>query len=339
MIRPGPRNLITDVDGILVGNAEDENAQSGVTVVLAEEPALVAVEVQGGAPATRETDALDPSCLVDRVDAIALSGGSVFGLESAGGVASWLVRQGRGFVYGAIRVPVVPAAALFDLTHGGDKDWGDTPPYRSLGVAATGAAGRDFALGNAGAGLGAIAGKLKGGLGSVSALSDDGVQVGAIIAVNSFGSLTMPGSPTMWAWALEQEGELGGQPLPTHPAGRGFDFEGTLELHIGTNTTIGVVATNVDLDKAQARRLALMAHDGLARAISPVHMPFEGDTLFALSTGRVPLAEPVPPALGRLGMMAADCVARAAARAVYEAESLGDVPSYRSLHAGALAGA
>ncbi len=329
MIRPGPRNLITDIEGIRVGNASDALARTGTTVILPDEPAIAAADVRGGAPGTREIDVLDPTCVVDTVDAIVMSGGSAFGLDAASGAMNWLAAQGRGFpTPGGARVPIVPAAIIFDLDMGGE-DWGGVPPFRALGVEACEAAADDFGLGNVGAGLGASAGLLKGGLGSVSAVSDDGVEVGALMVANPMGSVVMRDTPTFWAWAFEQDGELGGRKPPT-AAPTDLDF-GFLR-GLATQTTIGVVATSATLDVAQAKRVAMMAHDGFARAIRPVHTPFDGDTIFVLSTGRKPLADPVPAALARIGMMAADCVARAIARAVYEAETLGDSRSYRDTY-------
>lgn len=332
MARPGPRNLITDVDGILIGNADDPDARTGVTVILPDRPVVAAVDVRGGGPGTRETDALDPSCLVERIHALCLSGGSVFGLDAPSGVVSWMSAQGRGLSIGPLAIPVVPAAILFDLMNGGNKQWGNVPPYRSLGWEACENAAAGFKLGNIGAGLGATAGDLKGGLGSASALTDDGLQVGAIAAVNPNGSVVMPDSDAFWAWPFEQEGELGGQ---SPPVGRTHD----LELDIpgagfpGTNTTLVVVATNLAIDRAAARRIAIMAHDGIARAVRPVHTPFDGDTVFVISTGAKPIqggADAVPGALSRLGSLAADCVTRAIARGVYAAETLGEFPGYCS---------
>ncbi|MCP5367354.1 MAG: P1 family peptidase [Hyphomicrobiales bacterium] len=333
---PGPRNLLTDVAGIKVGNAEDPARRTGVTVVVPDQPAVAAVDVRGGAPGTRETDALDPTCVVDGVHGIVLSGGSAFGLDAAGGLQGWLAARGRGFRVGPAVVPIVPSAILFDLLNGGDKDWGDRPPFRDLARQAADAAGDLFALGNAGAGLGATAGSLKGGLGSASLVADfDGaaVTVAALVAANPAGSTVMPGQSSFWAWALERDGELGGQPAPSG-ALADLDYEFRLPGSIakeGANTTLAVVATDARLDKAQARRVAIMAHDGFARAIRPVHTPLDGDTAFALATGAVDLPNPVA-GLARLGMMAADCVARAVARGVYEADSLGDFPSYRAEH-------
>jgi L-aminopeptidase/D-esterase-like protein len=334
MIRPGPRNLITDVPGISVGNAEDHGARSGVTVILPDAPAVAAVDVRGGAPGTRETDLLDPRCLVERIDAIALSGGSAFGLDAASGVMAWLRQNGRGFTVGESIVPIVPAAILFDLNNGGDKDWGDEPPYRALARQAADAAAPAFALGNAGAGLGATAGALKGGLGSASfqyqPAQGDGYTVGALAAVNSFGSVVMPESGTFWAWALERDGELGGQVPPTGGLSAAH-LDTPFEALLGANTTLAVVATDAALSKAQAGRVAIMAHDGFARAIRPVHTPYDGDSVFVLSTGQRPLANPAAD-IGRIGMLAADCVARAVARGVFAAETLDNRPGYRAVY-------
>jgi L-aminopeptidase/D-esterase-like protein len=328
-LAPGPRNLITDVAGIRVGNAEDVHLRSGVSVVLPEPAAVAAVDVRGGAPGTRETDALDPTCLVTNIHAVVLSGGSSFGLEAGSAVTTWLAARGAGFPVGAARVPVVPTAILFDLLNGGDKDWGDTPPYGPLARDACAAAAADFALGNAGAGLGARAGGLKGGLGSVSAVTADGLQVGALVAVNAVGDTVMPGERCFWAWPFERAGELGGQVPPRAALAAGEMPVVSPFARIGANTTIGVVATNAILDNAEARRVAIMAQDGFARAIRPVHTPFDGDTVFVLATGRLALPEPRATALSLVGALAADCVARAVARGVYAAESLGDLISYR----------
>lgn len=329
MIRPGARNLITDVPGLKVGNAGDESRLTGVTVVLPDRPAVAAVDVRGGGPGTRETDALDPAGLIERADAVVLSGGSVFGLDAASGVVPWLAAQGRGFAVGDIRVPIVPAAILFDLRNGGDKAWGDTPPYRDLARAACETAGSDFALGNAGAGIGAAAGALKGGLGSASAIDGEGLVVGALAAANPAGSVVMPGQSTMWAWALEQDGELGGQTPPDRPVGLEPDLPE--EMQPGANTTLAVVAVGARLTGAQARRVAIMAQDGIARAVRPAHTPYDGDAVFVLSTGGG--HPPGPAMVARIGAIAADCVARAIARGVYEAEPAAGLPSWRQKYA------
>ncbi len=326
MIRPGPRNLITDVPGIRIGNAEQTGHLTGVTIVLPDRPEVAAVDVRGGGPGTRETDALQPSALIQRIDAIALSGGSAFGLEAASGVASWLAVRGRGFQVGAARIPIVPAAILFDLLDGAPKEWGQLPPYRGLAMAACDAAGEDFELGNAGAGMGATAGALKGGLGSVSAQGDDGLMVGALAAANPVGSVVMPGQSTLWAWMLEQNDELGGQKPPDGPVSPDPDLPDMLRA--AANTTLVVVAVGQPLTRAQAQRVAIMAQDGIARAVRPAHTPYDGDTVFVLSTGD---GYPTGPAeLARIGALAADCTARAIARGVYEAEPAAGHPSWRS---------
>jgi L-aminopeptidase/D-esterase-like protein len=334
MAEPGPLNLITDVSGLLVGNAEDEAARTGVTVILPEGRAVCAVDARGGAPGTRETDALATSGLVEEVDAIVLAGGSVYGLDAAGAVTAWLGARGRGYTLaGASQVaPIVPAAILFDLANGGDKNWGETPPYAQLGRRALEAAARSFRLGNSGAGRGARAGSLKGGLGSASVISRDGVTIGALAAVNCFGSVLIPGTRTFWAWALERGNELGGQTPPHAPLA---DLELPDDTKLGphsarAHTTLGVLACDAALSRVEAERIAVMAQDGLARAIRPIHTPFDGDIVFALATGKCKLAEPRALSLLALGALGADCMARAIARGVYEAEPLDGVPAYRA---------
>jgi L-aminopeptidase/D-esterase-like protein len=324
------RNLITDVPGLHVGHAHDARLGSGATAIVFDQPAVASVDVRGGAPGTRETDLLDPGMLVEHIDAIALSGGSAFGLEAASGVQAWLREQGRGFAVGPARVPIVPGAILFDLTHAGDKAWGRFPPYRDLGYAAAAAAGLDVALGSVGAGLGATTRSLKGGIGSASALVD-GITIGALAAVNAAGSVVVGDGPWFWAAPFEVGKEFGGRGFPSPlPAG-------ALEPHtkgaVRQNTTLVVVATDAGLTKSQAKRLAVMAQDGLAHAIFPVHTPIDGDIVFAAATGRRPLADP-PRGLIRIGAVAMQVVARAIARAVYEATALpGDTgcPGWRDL--------
>lgn len=329
-IIPGPRNLITDVAGIKVGNAEDEKAITGVTVILPDEPAIASVDVRGGAPGTRETDALDASCLVDRIDAVVLTGGSVFGLDAASAVTNWLAGQKRGFPVGVHHMPIVPAAVLFDMSNGGNKNWGNLPPHGELGRQAVQTVTADFALGNVGAGLGARAGPLKGGLGSAS-LTDGLFTMGALAVVNSLGSPMIPGSDAFWAWPLERGGEFGGRRPDPHMTDPALDF--TFPEPRPDNTTLVAIVTDADLDRSQLKRLAMMAHDGMARAIRPIHTPFDGDSVFSLSTRRVSVKDGVTD-LARLGLMAADCVARAVCRGVYEARSIPGFPSYWEVHAG-----
>ena len=312
-MRPGPRNLITDVAGLSVGNAEDDALKSGATVLLAEAPVTAGLHVMGGAPGTRESDLLAPDKLVQQVDALVLSGGSAFGLDAASGVADALRARGRGLEVGGQRVPIVPGAILFDLLNGGDKDW-DANPYKALGRAALDAAGPDFALGTAGAGTGATTMDLKGGLGSASVQLEDGPCVGALVAVNALGSSVVQGGPHFWAAPWEMTGEFGGRgPAPTHdPALEPRPFAGA-----GESTTIAIVATDATLTQAEATRLAVAAHDGLGRALVPSHTLFDGDLVFAVATGA--RASGGPAEQMRLGHAAAQCLARAVARGVHAA--------------------
>jgi D-aminopeptidase len=323
------RNLLTDVPGLEVGHADDAKLASGTTAVVFDEPAVASADVRGGAPGTREVELLRPEQTVERVDAIVLSGGSAFGLDAPGGVQAWLREQGRGFAVGPVRVPIVPGAILFDLLNGGDKSWGRHAPYRDLGYAAAAAAGPSFALGSHGAGFGATTVNLKGGLGSASAELGDGTVVGAIVAVNAVGSVTVGDGPHFWAAPFELEGEFGGRglPAPRSPDALAIRLKGRPR----ENTTLALVATDATLTKSQAKRLATMAHDGLARAIYPAHTPLDGDIVFAASTSKRPLANPAH-GLAELGAIAANVLARATARAVYEATALpftGALPSWK----------
>lgn len=333
---PGARNLITDVPGLKVGQASDAAARTGVSVILPDDRAVAGCDVRGGGPGTRETDALSPENLVDAVDAILLSGGSVYGLAAADGVVGWLGAQGRGYGMvsssGVPRSPVVPGAILYDLANGGDKAWGEEPPYRRLGREAVLAAGLDVELGTAGAGYGAMAGALKGGTGSASIVSADGIAVGALVCVNSFGSVVAPGGRAFWAAPYELDGEFGG--LGSGDLRAGPDEWGLAKSDpkARMNTTIACVATDVALTPAQAKRVAIMAQDGLARAIRPVHAPFDGDVVFALSTARRSLpAEGADYVVARIGALAADVLARASARGVYAAAPWPGVRGWRDL--------
>lgn len=324
MAMPGEKNSLLDVAGLAVGQAEDANVRTGVTVILPEERAVCAVDVRGGGPGTRETDALASHTLVDAVDAVVLSGGSSYGLAAADGVAAALGARGRGFglidLPGVPRSPVVPSAILYDLANGGNKAWGETPPYRDLGMAALNAAGQDLRQGKAGAGFGASAGSLPGGTGSASMITDDGITVAALVCVNSLGSVRIPDSEAFWAWPFEIDGEFGGvRPDPALVEIREDWGEAKLAPSPRENTTIACIATDVALTPSEAHRVAIMAQDGFARAIRPVHTPFDGDVVFAISTARRALPEPKPLALARLGSLAADCLARAIARGVFAA--------------------
>ncbi len=324
------RNLITDVPGVKVGNAEDIRLGSGSTVVVFDDPAVASIDIRGGGPGTRESALLDPAQTVEGVHAITISGGSAFGLDAASGTQAWLREQGRGFAIRTARVPIVPAAVLFDLLAGGNKDWGRFPPYRDFGYAAAASAATDFPLGSVGAGTGATTVNCKGGLGSASAQTSDGFTVGALAAVNAVGSVLVGGGPWFWAAPFEVDGEFGGRGLPA-------DFppkflEPVTKGTAGASTTLVVVATDAILTKAQANRLAVMAQSGMSRAIYPVHSPLDGDVIFAASTGRRPLTDPTV-GLTNLGTAAANVVARTIARGVYEAAALpfpGALASWKS---------
>ncbi len=324
------KNLLTDIAGVRVGHADDASLASGVTAVIFDSPAVAAIDVRVGGPGTREGALLDLANTVERVDALVLSGGSAFGLDAGGGVQAWLAERGRGFnVRGAV-IPIVPGAILFDLLNGGNKAWGRFSPYRDLGYAAASNASSDFALGSVGAGLGATTATLKGGLGSASATMRGGVKVAAIAAVNAVGSVTLGDGPWFWAAPFEVDGEYGGRGWP--PA---FTPD-MLRLRMkggateSENTTIAVVVTDAALTKPQAKRLAMIAQTGFARAIYPVHAPTDGDIVFAAATGEKPI-DPLA-GLTELGMVAANVMSRAIARGVHEATALpfpGALPAWK----------
>lgn len=321
----GPRNLITDVAKLRVGQAEDHRLRSGVTVLTADAQFTAGVHVMGGAPGTRETDLLSPDRAVQQVDALVLSGGSAFGLDAASGVAEGLRAMGRGFAVGGARVPIVPAAILFDLLNGGDHGWSENP-YRALGRAALAAAGETFEIGTAGAGTGATTVTLKGGIGSASAVLPTGETVGALVAVNALGSATVGEGPHFWAAPFEIGHEFGGLgPAPRYPD----PMAAPTKLAQHANTTIGIVATDAALSQAQCTRLAVAAHDGLARALLPSHTLMDGDAIFAVATGGQDAPDPARQVA--LGHAAACTMARAVARAVFAARPMaGDlVPTWR----------
>jgi L-aminopeptidase/D-esterase-like protein len=325
-MHPGPLNLITDVTGLRVGNAQDVALRSGVTVLTADRPFVAALHVMGGAPGTRETDLLAPDKLVDQVDALFLSGGSAFGLDAGTGIMAGLRAMGRGFPVGPVRVPIVPGAILFDLLNGGDKDWGESP-YPSLGRKALDIAGSDFALGTAGAGFGAMTGTLKGGLGSASCILPSGITVGALVAVNALGSATVGDTPHFWAAPWEEGTEFGG----LGPAPMTRQDAPLPRKRMGEATTIAIVATDAALTKTQAQRIAVAAHDGMARALVPSHTLLDGDLVFSVATGAQPMQDPLTDSF-QIGHAAATCLARAIARAVYLAKTLpGDLqPNWQS---------
>ncbi|WP_113457343.1 P1 family peptidase [Rhizobium cremeum] len=316
---PALTNLLTDIDGVSVGHATDLALGSGVTAIVFDEPAVASGTVLGGAPGGRETALLDPSMVVEAVDALVLSGGSAFGLDAAGGVQAGLRSIGRGFQVGNVRVPIVPQAILMDLLNGGNKDWGLQSPYRDMGYDAFKAAAKGpFELGTVGAGTGATTATLKGGLGSASAETSRGHRIAAIVAVNAMGSATIGTGPHFWSAPFEQEGEFGGKGMPQN-----FTASDIALRAKGVNltaTTIGAVVTDAVLSKAQVHRLSILAHDGLARAVLPAHLPADGDTMFSAATRAKPLADLAD--FMELCHLATIVTARAIARGVYEAAAL-----------------
>lgn len=321
-------NLITDVAGVRVGHAADAALASGVTSILFEQPNVAAAVTRGGAPGHRDVTLLDLEMTVQGVDAVVLSGGSAFGLDAAGGVMAELRQRGVGVRIASAIVPIVVQAIVFDLLNGGDKTWELEPPYWRLGLASARASTADpFSLGTVGGGYGATTANLKGGLGSASATTRDGATVGAIVVVNAVGSAVIGEGPHFWAAPFEIGDEFGGLGMP----GRMDAQHLGLRMKGGAppSTTIALVATDAVLTKPEARRLAIMADDGLARAIRPAHAPMDGDTVFAVATQRRPLSAG---GLTELGQLAADCLARAIARGVYAAEALpfpGALPAWR----------
>ena len=325
-------NLLTDIEGVRVGHADDAKLASGVTAIIFDQPAVAAIDVRGGGPGTREGSLLDLANTVERVDAFVLSGGSAFGLDAGGGVQAFLAEQGRGYVVRGAVIPIVPGAILFDLLNGGDKAWGRFSPYRDLGYTAAVNAGTDFALGSVGAGMGATTATLKGGLGSASAATSGGITVAAIAAVNAVGSVTIGDGPWFWAAPFEIDNEYGGRGLPASftPDMLKLRAKGGTAVNASENTTIAAVVTDAALTKPQAKRLAMIAQTGFARAIYPVHAPTDGDVVFAAATGEKPV-DPIA-GLTELGMVAANVMARAIARGVHEATALpfaGALPAWK----------
>lgn len=313
-------NLIVDVPGVRVGHADDSALASGVTVILFEQPNAASAVTRGGAPGGRDVGLLEPEMTVQGVDAVVLSGGSAFGLDAAGGVMSFLREAGIGFNVGGTVVPIVAQAICFDLLNGGEKRWGRKPPYWDLGHAAASAASAfPFQLGTVGGGYGATTATMKGGLGSASAVTAAGIRVGAIVVVNAIGTATVGNGPHFWAASVEREAEFGGLGFPANVS------PGDLTLRTKSggppSTTIALVATDAALTKPEVRRLAHMADDGLARAIRPAHAPMDGDTVFAVATQRQS-NRGGPAGLTEIGLLAADCLARAIARGVYAATAL-----------------
>jgi L-aminopeptidase/D-esterase-like protein len=336
--RPGPLNAITDVPGVSVGHHHRLGSgwATGTTVVLVPDGAVGAVDGRGGAPGTRETDLLAPENLVQRAHAVCLTGGSAYGLAAADGVMRWLAERHHGFPVGAAPhevVPIVPAAVLFDLPRG---DWGHRPDAEFGYLACQAATSGPVAEGTVGAGTGAKLGGLKGGVGTASVVLDSGAVVGALVAANASGDAIDTATGVPWAAHLELAGEFGVR-WPDGSPRSGLDATRAGETRL--NTTIGVVAVDVALTKAEARRVAMAAQDGLARAVRPAHSMFDGDTVFALATGARPLSEVVgtfaEPAraaeLDRVCSAAADAFARAVVRALLASEGLPGLPAYRDV--------
>jgi L-aminopeptidase/D-esterase-like protein len=326
------KNLLTDIAGVRVGHADDAGLASGVTAIIFDSPAVTAIDIRGGGPGTREGAVLGLANTVERIDAVALGGGSAFGLEAGGGVQAWLAEQGRGLIVRDAVIPIVPGAICFDLLNGGNKKWGRFAPYRDLGYAAAAAAAADFTLGSVGAGLGATTVNFKGGLGSASAATPAGVRVAALAVVNAVGTVAVGDGPWFWAAPFEIDGEYGGRGLPASftPDMLTMRIKGGDAATSVENTTLAVVVTDAILTKPQAKRLAMIAQTGFARAIYPVHAPLDGDVLFAAATGE----KPIDPLVGltELGMIAANVVARAIARGVFAATALpfpGALPAWK----------
>ncbi len=327
---PGPKNLITDVRGLRVGNAQDDRLKSGVTVLLPDQPAVASVHVMGGAPGTRETDLLAPDKSVAAIDGLVLSGGSAYGIDACSGVVDRLRAAGRGFKVGAATIPLVPGAILFDLLNAGAKDWAENP-YPALGRAAFDAASDDFELGTVGAGTGALSAMLKGGLGSASLRLPDGTMVGALVAANPVGAVTTPGDKHFYAAPFEISGEFGGLgPDPASGLGLSLESRKAAAMSPRENTTIAIIATDATLTKAECHRVAVAAHDGIGRATVPAHTPHDGDLVFALSTGVQAKGDVL-----MIGHAASLCLARAIARAIYAATPAeGDLlPCWSTLNA------
>ena len=329
----GTLNLITDVAGVRVGNAEDARVATGVTAIVFDTANVASGVTRGGAPGTRDTTLLEPEMTATGIDAVLLSGGSLFGLDAAGGAVSFLREQGRGMRIGTANVPIAVQAITFDLLNGGDKDWGRMPPYWELAGRPPPPRPPAFALGTAGGGYGATTATLKGGLGSASAITASGFAVGAIVVVNAVGSAVIGEGPHFWAAPCEVGTEFGGLGQPA--TCRRDALKLRLKGRSPPSTTIALVVTDAVMTKAQAKRLAIMADDGLARAIRPAHAPMDGDTVFAVATLQKPMRDDIYD-LTEIGLAAADCLARAIARGVYEATALpfpGALPAWKDLYA------
>lgn len=325
-MKTGPKNLLTDIPGITVGQADDTKIATGVTVALFDPDAVASVAITGGAPAGRDQECLSPDMQLERVQGLVFSGGSGFGLDAATGVQAFLRENGRGVAFGRTVIPIAPQAICFDLMNGGDKDWGRFPPYRDLAYAACQSASVDFSLGTVGAGYGATTADLKGGLGSASVVTSSGATVAALVVVNAIGSAAIGGGPHFWAAPWEIGDEFGGLGMPAKPSTR-LRWKGDGQ----TATTIGMVATDATLTKVQARRLAIAASGGLSKGLRLAHAIFDGDTVFGVSTAKRPMGDPAREFI-EICALASDCLARAIARGVHAATALpyaGTVPAWK----------
>ena len=314
------------IRGLKIGHASDALVNTGTTIIVPDQPAVASVHVVGGSPGTRETDLLSPLQVVEHIDALVLSGGSAFGLDAASGTQAWLSERGRGYPVPPMRIPIVPAAILFDLRNGGDKDWGRYPPYRELGYEAADAATTVSDTGRVGAGYGATTAAGPGGLGIADQQLGNGAVMMALMAVNAAGSPYVGTSNHFWGAGFEQDQESGGRGFP-QPWPEDALTPRTKAGHsaAGMNTTIGVVITNVAISKVEAKQIAVMAHDGFARALYPVHTPGDGDLLFVLSTSEI-AATREEISLLSLGTVAANVVTRAISQGVYAASQEAQSP-------------
>jgi L-aminopeptidase/D-esterase-like protein len=337
MVQPGPLNALTDVPGVTVGNAQDPVLRSGVTVIRLGGGMLCVADVGGGGPVTRETTSVSTDTTLRGAHAIVFSGGSVYGLAAGDAVTHALAAEGVGYVPvpGTPPVPVVPGAAIYDLDNGGDKTGTGVTPYPELARQALAAAAPEFAIGSAGAGYGAVAGTWRGGLGTASLDLGEGMIVAALAVANPVGSTLMPDGRCFWAWPFEIGAEFGGlRPAADCPSAVGLpqDMKGAALTPTGTlATTLVVVAVSIALERASLKRVAAMAQDGLARAVRPIHAPFDGDSLLAVCPDET-VGGPVTVDHNRtlvLGTAAGDCVARAVARGVWEADA--DWPEFPSV--------
>ena len=320
-LKTGINNLITDVGNLKIGHAIDSKIKTGTTVILPEFPVTTSVAIHGGAPGTSDVALLEPHQTIEKINALVLSGGSAFGLDSCAGVRQWLLERNIGFKVGSAIVPVVPGAIVFDLINNGDKNWGAESPYKKLAYHACEIADKNFEIGTHGAGFGATTANLKGGLGSASTELSNGAIIGAIVVVNSIGSTTLPNAKHFWASPFEIDNEFGGLGCPIEPNQNYSDIRlKTANPDAISNTTIAVIATNIKMSKSKCKQIAIMAHDGIARAIWPAHTPFDGDLIFCLSTGMKTL-ESSTNDFAEIGAVATSTLARAIARAVYSAKS------------------